>query len=97
MKKSRSHSWIIEAKVIKIESKCPLGYKIGDRILFTGSAIKGKICFSALSSMIPKVYALRYGASLPWLKKTEEATHRCPDMHHGVVFELKRKELDSIV
>lgn len=97
MKKSHSHAWIIEAKVIQKNGRCAVGYKIGDRILFTGSQVKGKMCFSALCSMLPKVYALRYGARLPWLKKSEEATHRCPDLHNGVGFELRRKKLDSVI
>ena len=48
--------------------------------MFDGETIQGRICLSALYSFIPKVYAMRYGATFPWLKENKDvANHACPD------------------
>ncbi|MCK4484040.1 MAG: TIGR04076 family protein, partial [Candidatus Thorarchaeota archaeon] len=55
---------------------------------------RGKICISALYSMIPKVYAMMHNARFPWLKDQCVATHTCPDGWNPVMFELVRKASD---
>lgn len=45
--------------------KCAFGHKIGDRIVFNGRSVKGDICYSALMVLLPKVYAMRFGAEFP--------------------------------
>jgi uncharacterized repeat protein (TIGR04076 family) len=46
---------------------------------------------SALYSFLPKVYAMRYGATFPWLKGNKDvAGHACPDAANPVVFEICR-------
>ncbi|MGB9441251.1 MAG: hypothetical protein WCB15_25145 [Desulfobacterales bacterium] len=46
---------------------------------------------SALYSFLPKVFAMRYGADFPWLKKNKDvSTHACPDAYNPVVFEIRR-------
>ncbi|MFW9913876.1 MAG: TIGR04076 family protein [Candidatus Thorarchaeota archaeon] len=88
----RDESWHILCRVVKQEGTCGAGHKIGDEILFTEDEVKGKICFSALYSMVPKVYAMMYNARFPWLKDQCVATHACPDGFNPVMFELIRKE-----
>jgi uncharacterized repeat protein (TIGR04076 family) len=40
--------------------------------------------------MLPKVFALMYGASFPWVKKGENPKHACPDGNNPVIFELEK-------
>lgn len=81
----------IIAKVVSQKGTCSFGYKVGDEVLFDGETIQGRICLSALYSFIPKVYAMRYGATLPWLKDNQDvAHHACPDAFNPVVFEIRR-------
>ncbi len=87
----RDETWKILCRVVSQEGSCAVGHKVGDRILFTGEEVKGRICISALYSMIPKVYAMMYNARFPWLKDQCVATHACPDGFNPVVFELVRK------
>lgn len=86
----RDAPWQILCRVIKQEGTCHERHKIGDEVLFTGDEVKGKICISALYSMLPKVYAMRYNARFPWLRDQCVATHTCPDGKNSVTFELIR-------
>jgi uncharacterized repeat protein (TIGR04076 family) len=86
----RDEPWQILCRVIKQEGTCGAGHKIGDKILFTGDEVKGKLCMSAMYSMIPKVYAMMYNARFPWLKNQCISTHACPDGFNPVLFELTR-------
>jgi uncharacterized repeat protein (TIGR04076 family) len=56
---------IVEVTVKSQSGKCGFGHKVGDRTVFDGS-IKGDICYSALTVLLPKVFAMRYDASFPW-------------------------------
>jgi uncharacterized repeat protein (TIGR04076 family) len=85
--------WQILCRVIKSEGSCPI-HKVGDEVLITRSEVQGKICLSALCSMISKVYAMRHNARLSFLEDQCRATHACPDYLQPVVFELIRKKPD---
>ena len=82
----------IKLKVIKIEGHCGAGHEIGDEILisFDKNEIQGKICLHALYSILPKVYAMAYGAEFPWLENPDVSTHACPDAENPLVYEVKR-------
>ncbi|MGY5852081.1 MAG: TIGR04076 family protein [Candidatus Thorarchaeota archaeon] len=82
--------WNILCKVVSQEGNCAAGHCVGDEVLFTGDEVKGKVCISALYSMIPKVYAMMYNARFPWLKDQCSAKHACPDGFNPVIFELNR-------
>jgi len=41
-------------------------------------------------TMLPKVYALRYGAEFPWAKNKDVIQNACPDAENPVVFEIRR-------
>ncbi|MFQ6088957.1 MAG: TIGR04076 family protein [Candidatus Methanofastidiosia archaeon] len=84
--------YVIEVFVKSKKGECAFGHKVGDRILFDGRRVKGEICLSALYSMLPKVYAMAYGAQFPWLENKDVATHACPDAYNPVVFEIKRRK-----
>ena len=78
----------VELRVIEQRGTCGFGHKVGDVIVFDERKVDGEICFSALSSIIPKVYAMRYGAQFPWLEDKDVATHACPAATN--VFEVRR-------
>jgi uncharacterized repeat protein (TIGR04076 family) len=90
----RSEPWQILCRVVKQEGTCHAGHKIGDEVLFTGDEVKGKICISAMYSMLPKIYAMMYNANLPWLKDQCVATHACPDAFNPLWYELHRVPKD---
>jgi len=83
-------SYQIEVKVLSQKGTCSFGHEEGDRILFDGERVQGRICMSALFSFIPKVYAMRFGAKFPWLEDPDVMTHACPDAANPVVFEIRR-------
>ena len=82
----------IKLKVIKQEGTCVAGHEIGDEVLiaFTKNKIEGKICLHALYSILPKVFAMAYGAEFPWLKDPDVSTHACPDAWNPLVYEVSR-------
>ncbi|MFX0066002.1 MAG: TIGR04076 family protein [Candidatus Hermodarchaeota archaeon] len=82
----------IKLKVIRQEGHCVAGHKVGDKILisFEKNEIKGKMCLHALYSILPKVFAMAYGATFPWLKDPDVSTHACPDASNPVVYEVIR-------
>ena len=84
--------YTIVAKVISQEGTCVAGHQVGDEAIFDGLQIEGKVCLHALYSMLPKIFALRYGAEFPWLKGKEPVcAHACPDAYNPLVFELRRQ------
>ncbi len=82
----------IKLKVVKQEGNCVAGHEIGNEILisFEKNEIQGKICLHALYSVLPKVYAMAYGAEFPWLEDPDVSTHACPDAWNPLVYEVRR-------
>ncbi len=81
----------IVVEVISIKGECGAGHKVGDKIIFENDQVKGKFCFSAMYSMIPKIFAMKYEANFPWLKNKNVATHACPDGQNPVIFQITRE------
>jgi uncharacterized repeat protein (TIGR04076 family) len=79
----------VTAKVISVKGECGI-HKVGDSCTFTVEGVQGKICIHAMYSMLPKVFALMFGAAFPWLQDPDVATHACPDAANPVVFEITR-------
>lgn len=80
----------IEAIVISQKGKCGFGHKVGDKVLFNGKSVKGDICYSALTVLLPKVFAMRYNACFPWAKDKDAIFNACPDGENPVIFEIRR-------
>lgn len=81
--------------IVRVKSQtgtCVAGHKVGDEIYISDKSIKGDICLSALTSFLPKVYAMYYDCQYPWLENKSIATHPCPDQDNLVVFEIERVE-----
>ena len=85
-------SYDIKLKVIKLEGTCGAGHTVGDEIIisFKDNKINGKVCLHALYSILPKVFAMSYGAEFPWLENPDKSTHACPDASDPVVYEVER-------
>jgi uncharacterized repeat protein (TIGR04076 family) len=81
---------VVEVTVVSQKGRCAVGHKVGDKIVFDGKSVKGNICYSALTVLLPKVYAMRFGAQFPWAKDKDAICNACPDHENPVVFEIKR-------
>ena len=80
----------VEVTVKSQKGTCALGHKVGDRIFFDGKSVKGDICYSALMTLLPKIYAMRYGVEFPWSEDGDTIYNACPDPGNPVVFEIRR-------
>ena len=80
----------VEAKVKSQKGTCDAGHRVGDVVKFTETGVEGKICISALYSMMPAVFAMMFEAQFPWLEDPDKKTHACPDAFNPVVFEITR-------
>lgn len=90
-KKPQDKGYTVVAEVIGRQGTCDFGHEVGDRVVFDGETVQGRICLHALYSFLPKVFAMRFGADFPWLKENRDvSTHACPDAHNPVVFEIRR-------
>lgn len=79
-------------RVVSQKGGCHLHHKPGDEIIVSENGIDGKICIHTLYSILPKAFAILYGAKFPWLKDSENPRHACPDGENPVIFELERIE-----
>jgi uncharacterized repeat protein (TIGR04076 family) len=86
----REGEYKIVATVVKQEGTCVAGYEVGDELVFEAENIEGKLCIHALYSMLPKVFAMRYGAQFPWQEDVDVALHACPDALNPLTFEIRR-------
>jgi len=71
-------------------------HKLGDEVVFdcVGEAsvtLSGTICLGALTSLMPKVYALHNGARFRWAQEDDAVVHACPDPKTPTVFEVRRE------
>jgi len=80
----------IKIKVVSQKGKCSLNHKVGDEIIISENGVQGNICIHALYSMLPKAFAMMYGARFPWVSDNENPKHACPDGNNPVIFELER-------
>ena len=82
---------IIEVTVKSQKGKCEHGHKVGDKIIFDGKSVKGEICYGALTTLLPSIWAMGYGIEFPWAEDKDVITMACPDDKNPVVFEIRRK------
>ena len=80
----------VAVTVVDIAGHCSAGHQVGDEIIFDGQKVEGEICIDAMSSLMDKVMALRYGAEFPWSDDKDADRHVCPDPLNAVVFEIRR-------
>jgi len=80
----------IVATVRSLIGKCPNGNTVGDKIEVARGQVTGVKCPAAFNSICPTIFAMRYGAELPWLRDKNVALQQCPDPEHCVTFEIRR-------
>lgn len=84
----------VEVTVVSQKGKCAFGHKVGDKIVFDGRSVKGDVCYGALLGILPRVYALRFGAEFPFAKMSsgdsEALCSACVDADNPVVFKIHR-------
>ncbi len=90
MNKEEFEPYKVYCRVVRQEGHCAFGHQVGDEIVFDGRTVQGEMCLHAMYSMLPKVFAMRYGAQFPWLENPDVSTHACPDAENPVVFEVVR-------
>jgi uncharacterized repeat protein (TIGR04076 family) len=91
----RDEPWNILCRVTKQEGTCGAGHKVGDEILFTGDEVKGKLCFSAMYSMIPKVYAMMYNARC--YSNSHESIEKKPTRINYIINATKLVDLLALI
>ena len=80
-----------EVTVKSVSGKCIFGHKVGDKIFFDGRTIKGDICYEALSTLLHRINAMRFGVDYPFAKDDHNVINTaCVDPYNTVVFEVKR-------
>ncbi len=80
----------VVCRVVSQKGHCDFGHRVGDEIVFDGRTVRGEMCLHAMYSMMPKIFAMRYGAQFPWLENPDVSIHACPDAHNPVVFQVTR-------
>jgi uncharacterized repeat protein (TIGR04076 family) len=81
---------VAEVTVKSQDGTCHSGHKVGDKIVFNGRTIKGRICYSPLTTLLPRIHAMRFNAEFPWEKDKNVVCGVCPDHENPVVFEIRR-------
>jgi len=88
--RKKGYGYTVTVTVKEIKGTCDVGHKVGDKIVFDGLKVHGKMCFSALATLMPTIYAFAWGSEFPWTEKSDVTTAPCPDEMNQVVFELRR-------
>ena len=83
-----SHDIIIRVKSQK--GTCACGHGVGDEWVIKDYKAPEGICLFAFNALLPFIWALAFGGSLPWEKDPDTATAVCPDGDNPVTFEIRR-------
>ena len=80
----------IAIRVISREGTCTCGHKAGDEWIIRDYKSPEGICLYALNAIMPFVWTLAFGGTLPWEKDPDAAVAVCPDGDNPVTFEIRR-------
>lgn len=80
-------------EVIECKGKCPIGYRVGDKIVIEEEQLNlketDKVCLYALGGFLPYITALyRETPAEDWINRKEEL--QCPDNKNTVIFRVVR-------
>ena len=79
-----------------VKGYCSAGHKVGDVMEVEGLHItKGRICSSAMVAIYPRIFAMRFGAKIPWAKNGKILAG-CPDPENTVIFEISRRRSQEV-
>ena len=79
----------ISLRIVSQKGKCVFGHEVGQEFDVSGATPDG-LCASAYHSAYPSIFALKFGAQLPW---EEEGTAHiaCPDSENPVIMRIRRE------
>ena len=80
----------IEVTVKSQKGKCWYGHEPGEKIVFNGVSVKGDLCYSAMNTLWPIIFAMHHGAVFPWGNPEDVIVEACPDGANPVEFEVRR-------
>ena len=80
----------VKIKLIRNDSPCHYGLKIGDEWEFDYSP-PADICSFAFNSIYPFAVVMKTGGTFPWQQDTDVLTVACPDPEVHNIFEIRRK------
>jgi len=78
------------ATIILQKGTCIAGHRVGDEVIIDEHGVHGDVCIHALYSMLPKAFAMMYGAEFPWIREGDFPTHACPDGFNPVIWRLEK-------
>lgn len=87
--REKGYGYTLTVTVKEIKGNCDVGHRVGDKIVFDGLRVRGKMCFSALATLMPTIYAFAWGSEFPWGKR-DVTIVPCPDEINQVIFEIRR-------
>ena len=83
----------LEIELVEGEGDCVAGHEVGDKFRVPGGTDQFKcdgLCIHALYSIMPKLVAMRYGATFPWVDEDADGvTHACPDAANPHTFKIR--------
>ncbi|WP_027718067.1 TIGR04076 family protein [Desulfovirgula thermocuniculi] len=77
------------AEIVEIRGNghCSVGYKIGERFVFSAERFPA-LCPWALGALMMPVIVLLHGGKFEWIEKLEDTYWCCPDPNNTVIFRL---------
>jgi uncharacterized repeat protein (TIGR04076 family) len=80
----------ITLEIISQRGECGFGHEAGQAFDVSGATPAG-LCPSACHSAYPAIFAIKFGAQLPWEKEKGTAHIACPDAENPVVMRIRRE------
>jgi len=85
----KDKTYKVMVKIVSIEGKCPLNFKVGDKWVIDKLTPDG-MCQGAYQSIYSAIRVFRFGGSHPWDKDKDTTYVCCPDPDNHVIYEIKR-------
>ena len=83
------HSPRMTLTIVSQKGSCAFGHKVGQQFDVSRGTPAG-MCLSAFHSACPAIFALTFGAELPWEAEPGTAHVACPDGDNPLTMEIRR-------
>ncbi len=80
----------VRLRIVSQKGTCVFNHKVGQEFDVSGVTPEG-MCPAAYHSAHPSIFALMFGAELPWEKEKGTAHIACPDSENPLVMEIKKE------
>ncbi len=81
----------VRLKIVSQKGTCVFGHKVGQEFDVSRATPEG-LCPSAYHSAYPYIFALMFGAQLPWEKEKGTARVACSDADNPVIMEVRKED-----